>query len=69
MMDRTFSQSVALDPPTYAMVEHLIEARQFSAYVRDMIRERNAQETVPGLRDAVTQLMAEYAANNGIESA
>jgi len=60
--------TISIDPETLGLVEHLIDARKFSSHMRELIRERNEQEALPGLRDAVVKLMAEYKANGTKEA-
>lgn len=60
--------TISMDPAILETVEHLISERKLSVHVRELIRERNEQEAVPGLRDAVVKLMAEYKANGTKEA-
>ena len=54
------------DDTTTGYLRSLAQPGEYSQFVRDMIHERWIQENVPGLRDAVVKLMAEYKQANGV---
>ena len=56
------------DAETGRYLAELAQPGEYSALIRDLIKERHEQHCIPGLRAAVVKLMAEYK-TNGLKEA
>lgn len=58
--------SYQTDDETEDYLHEMRQPKEYSALIRELIKERHTQERIAGLRDAVVKLISEYKQANGI---